>query len=438
MRRFRPTGLMGDHDFLKLWSAQTVSVFGSQISQLAIPLLAIVLLGAQPLEVGLLTALGYLPFLLVGLPAGVWVDRRRRRPILVAADIGRAALLATIPIAHLLGALTMLHLYIVTFAAGILTVFFDVSYQSYLPSLVRKEQLMEGNSRLEVSRSASEVAGPGLAGVLVQLLTGPIAIALDALSFLVSGLFLVVIGRREDPPSVEQSGSMLAEIREGLAFVLGDPILRRIAASSALANLFSSVAGSVILIFAVRDLGLTPVVIGVVIAVGNVGALVGALVTSRIQRALGVGPTIIAAGIVFAGGYLLMPLATVVAPILFATLALFGATLGAMVYSITQLTLRQSMAPARIAGRMNATMRTISWGALPIGMIAGGAIGQFLGLVPAIWIGAFGLLLAIAPILFGPVRHVRSFPSPIAPVEPHDVERGAAAAAGVLTSWKSG
>ncbi len=407
----RRPNLIRHPDFVKLWVAESISMAGSQISQLAIPLLAIVLLYASAFEVGLLTAVGFLPFLLFGLPAGVWVDRLRRRPILIAADVGRALLLATIPLAWLLGSISLPQLYLVTFLAGILTVFFDVGYQSYLPSLVHSSQLMEGNGKLEMSRASAQVAGPGLAGALVQLAGAPLAIAIDALSFVASGLFLVAIRRPEAQPGVDRPRtSMLVDIREGLRFVLGHPLLRPITAATAIANLFSAIASSVMLIFAVRELLLDPVLIGAIIAVGSSGGVVGALIATRVQRRIGVGRTMILCEAGFAAGYLLLPVASVAAPVFLATLGLFLATLGSIVFSIVGLTLRQRMAPTRMQGRTNATVRTINWGVLPIGFFVGGVLGTIIGIVPTLIVGALGLLLATLPILFSPVRTLREMP----------------------------
>ncbi len=407
-------GLIRQPDFVKLWVAESISMAGSQISQLAIPLLAIVLLGASTFEVGLLTAVGFLPFLLFGLPAGVWIDRLRRRPILIAADVGRAALLATIPLAWLLGSVSLPHLYLVTFLAGVLTVFFDVGYQSYLPSLVDRDQLMEGNGKLEMSRASAQVAGPGLAGGLVQIAGAPMAIAIDAVSFLVSGLFLVAIRRPEPLPGGDRlRTSMLDDIREGLRFVLGHPLLRPITAATAIANLFSAIASSVLLIFAVRELQLDAVLIGLIIAGGSSGGVLGALVATRVQRRIGVGMTLLLCEAGFAAGYLLVPVASVAAPVVFTTVGLFLATMGSIVFSIVGLTLRQRMATTRMQGRTNATVRTINWGVLPIGFFVGGVLGTVIGIVPTLMVGGLGLLLATLPILFSPVRSLREMPQPV-------------------------
>ena len=403
--------LIRHSDFVKLWVAESISVFGSQISQLAIPLLAIVLLDASAFEVGSLTAVGFLPFLLVGLPAGVWVDRLRRRPIMIAADVGRAVLLGSIPAAWLLGSVSLAQLYAVTFVAGILTVLFDVGYQSYLPSLVHRDQLMEGNGKLEMSRASAQVAGPGLAGALVQLAGAPLAIAVDAFSFLVSGLSLVAIRRPEPLPGGDRPRtSMLVDIREGLRFVLGHPLLRPITAATAIANLFSAIASSVMLIFAVRELRLDPVLIGLIMAMGSSGGIVGALIATRVQRRVGVGTTFILCEAGFAAGYLLVPVSAVAAPIVFTSVGLFLATMGSTVFSIVGLTLRQRLATTRMQGRTNATVRTINWGVLPIGFFLGGVLGTLIGIVPTLIVGALGLLLAALPVLFSPLRSLREMP----------------------------
>ena len=230
----------------ELWTAQTVSQFGSQVSGLAIPLVAIVLLHATPFEVALLGVVEFLPFVLISLPAGVWVDRMRRRPILIVGDAGRAFVLATIPVAYVAGVLTIYQLYAVGFVTGVLTVFFDVAYQSYLPALVDRDQLVEGNAKLEISRSAAQLAGPGVAGVLIGLLSAPIAVVADALSFVGSAAFVLLIQRHEPAPEAHRSADgeaigMRRQVAEGLRYVLANQNLRHIAASTGIGNLFNNV-----------------------------------------------------------------------------------------------------------------------------------------------------------------------------------------------------
>jgi len=412
--RLWPQGGLWRHpDFLRLWSAETISQVGTQVSNLALPLVAIVTLDATAFEVAALGTVVFLPWLLFSLPAGVWVDRLRRRPILVVADLGRGVLLASVPVAWALDALTLWQLYAVGFGTGVLTVFFDVAYQSYLPALVDRDRLVEGNSKLEVSRSAAQIAGPGLGGALVAAVTAPAAIFLDAVSFLASALFLGRIRRRET--RIEHDGSrrsMRAELGEGLRFVLGQPLLRAMAASTALFNFFNCVLGSVVLVYLVRGLDLSPAVIGVVLMAGNVGFLVGALLASRFSRWLGLGPAIVlgsACGIAI----LLIPLAPASRPIPFLLAAELVATFGVAIYNILALSLRQSIAPPRIHGRMNAVMRFVVWGVIPLGTLLGGTLASTFDLKTAIWIGAIGNAFAFAPLVLSPVRWLRETPEPL-------------------------
>src|SRR5919199_2128290 len=279
MRGLAPGGLWRHPDFVKLWSGQTISRFGSEISQLAIPLTAALVLGASPAQMGLLGAFEFAPFLLLSLFAGVWVDRVHRRPVLIVADVGRAILLGSIPAAALAGVLRIEQLYVVGLLTGVLTVFFDVAYQAYLAVLVKREHLVEGNSKLEVSRSVAQIAGPGVAGALVQLVTAPIAVVVDAISFVASVIFLLLIGAPEPAP-VRQAGtdgSVWSELREGLAVVIGNPLLRSIAGCTATSNLFGNAMQAIYVLYVTRELGLQPAVIGLIYAIRGPGALGGAV-----------------------------------------------------------------------------------------------------------------------------------------------------------------
>jgi MFS family permease len=406
-------------DFLKLWTAETISVFGSQISALAVPLVAVLILNASAFEVALLGAIEMLPFILFTLPAGAWVDRLRRRPILIAGDLGRAVALATIPAAYAVDALTIWQLYVVGFVVGTLTVFFDVANQSYLPSVVDRDQLVDGNAKLQISQSAAQIAGPGIAGYLVGIFKAPFAILLDSLSFVISAGFVFLI-RRPEPPiqrhadeTGETRASIVTEIREGLRFVLGHRSLRAISAGTATSNLFGNIAFAIYLVYVVRVLGLTPEVIGLVFAIGNVGALVGAVLASRAARWFGLGPTII--GSLFLGGFspLLIALAPAAAPIPMLVGAGVIGGISQMVYNINQVSYRQAICPPRMQGRMNATVRFLVWGTMPVGSIIGGILGSTIGLHETIWIGAIlSLVPAIFPFL-SPVRNLREMPAAV-------------------------
>ncbi|HEU0304650.1 MAG TPA: MFS transporter [Gaiellaceae bacterium] len=407
MRSLWPHGGLWRHpDFLKLWSAQTISQFGTQISALAIPLAAILVLNASAFEVALLGTVEFLPFLLFALPAGVWVDRLRRRPILVVTDLGRAVALASIPLVYAFDALTMLQLYVVGFVVGTMTVFFDVAYQSYLPSLVSREQLVDGNSKLEVSRSAAQLGGPGIAGVLVSALTAPVAILADAISFVASAAFVFRIRLQEPEPEAAEQPSMRRELMEGLRYLLGHRFWRPIAATVALSNFFGSLGFSIFLVYAVRELGMSPEAIGIVFAVGNIGWLLGALAATRIQNALGIGKTIVASTLLFAPAMMLVPLApaSFPYPLLIAGLAALG--FAAVVFNVTGISFMQAVVPDRMLGRLNATRRFIVWGVIPLGTFIGGVLASRIGLSETLWIGAIGSALACLPVLFSPVRSI--------------------------------
>ena len=401
-------------DFLKLWTGESISLIGSQITFLALPLTAVTVLNATPFEMGVLGAVEFAPFLLLSLVAGVWADRLPRRPILITANLGRAILLATIPVLAFNDSLTMNALYGIAFGVGVLTVFFDVAYQSYLPVLVTREQLVEGNSKLEGSRSVAEIAGPAMAGGLVQAFTAPIAIAVDAVSFLISAFFLGLIRQKEEARhSSEKWKPIWGEIREGLDVVFRNPILRSIAGCTATNNFFSNVRFAVLTIYVVRELGIEPGVLGIIFAVGSVGALIGALWGSAIARRWGIGPTLIGAIAIGSLGSLALPAAQ--GPFAFAvamlTLGLFFNSAANPVYNITQISLRQSIVPLRLQGRMNASMRFLVWGTIPLGSLIGGALGEVIGIHSTLLIGAIGGLLTVLWVFFSPVRSLMQTPT---------------------------
>lgn len=425
----KAASVLRNRDFVRLWTAQTISQFGTQVSLLAIPLVAVTLLDASPFEVAMLGTVEFVPFILFSLPAGAWVDRLRRRPILIVGDLGRAVSLASIPLAHLLGGLTIWQLYVVGFVNGTLTVLFDVAYQSYLPSLVDRAQLVEGNGKLETSRTVAQTAGPAIGGGLIGVLTAPIAVVIDATSFAASALFVFLIRREEPTPDrhVDEHGrvrgGLRGEVADGLRYVLGNPYLRGIAASTAIANLFGGIAFATYIVYVVRDLGLSAAEIGVIFGLGNIGAIVGAVTANRFARRVGLGPAIVLAMLASGPGLLLMAAAPKAfpAPFLIASGLLFG--LSVVVYNINQLSFRQAITPTSMQGRMNATMRFIVWGTIPVGQVLGGVIGTSLGVHEAIWIGAAGSFLAVIPLLLSPVRTLREMPAPVDDEAPAAAER---------------
>ena len=415
MRRFLPGGLWRHRDFRKLWAAETISVFGSQFTGLALPLVAVILLDASPFAVSALVVLETLPFILLTLPAGVWVDRMRRKPILVMADLARAVLLVSLPIAYFLDALTLGHVYAIGFLVGICTVFFDVAYQSYLPSLVDRSELVEGNSKLEISRSTSQLSGPGAAGGIVSALSAPVAILLDAISYFVSALFLFAIRKPESVPDRKEGvvrPSMLADAREGLSFVIRNPYLRAISICTGTSNFFYSMGGALIVVYAVRELEMSPAALGLAFSIGNAGPLLAALATNRISGRLGIGPTILWSSVLFSASLLFYPLASKEFPVPFLVAAGVVGGFAAVAYNITQLSFRQAICPERMQGRMNAAIRFMVWGTLPLGALLGGALGTWIGLRPALWVAAIGALATFLPILFSRVPTLREAPEP--------------------------
>jgi MFS family permease len=428
----RPTGGLWNHaDFRKLWAGQTISEFGSQISALAIPWLAAVGLHASPLQFSLIGVLGFMPFILFALPAGVWVDRLRRRPILIVGDAGRAALLAYVPVAWALGFLDIWQLLVLQFAIGIFTVFFDVAYQSYLPSLVARDQIVEGNSKLQTTVSAANIAGPGVAGALIAALTAPYAVAFDAVSFLVSTAFMLPIRARETVPERaegEPKPKMLPELKEGVRYVVHHRYLKWIAMCTGSSNFFGQIAFAIVVLYMARTLHISSFWAGVVFAGFGIGSIVGALTTTRFQKAVGVGRAIWMPSIVFSFATFCFPLS----PTSFPVPLLFGGTLlfgwAGMTYNITQVSLRQAITPQRIQGRMNATMRWIVWGTIPLGNLAGGAIATAYGIRTALWVGAIGGAFAFLPVRLSSVSTIVEMPEPVAEVLPMEAD----AAGGVV------
>lgn len=400
--------------FLWLWGATGVSVLGAQVTQLALPVLAVILLGATEWQMGVLNAAGTAAFLLVGLPAGAWIDRWMKRRVMIAADVVRAVILAAVPLLWFADALQFWHLYVVAAIIGVATVFFDVSYQSYLPVLVESEQVGQANSTLEGTAQVARIGGPGLGGALLTVLSAPVLLIANALSYLVSAVLLWRIRDPEVPADVALRRPLHQEIAEGVRFVWNQPLIRSIVGTTAGANLFYALAFTLFPLYVLRDLDLGPVGFGIMMSFGAAGGLLGALATPRLARWIGEGTIITVSAIVGAASFALLPLAALLpagGALVLLVFAEFVLSFTVLVYNISQVTLRQRLCPPRLLGRMNASIRFVVWGILPLASLASGALGVAVGIVPTLWIAFAGSLLAAGFVAFSPLTGMRKLPT---------------------------
>jgi len=369
---------------------------------------AILVLGATPIQLGVLNIMGLLPAFLIGLLAGAWVDRLRRRPLLIGADLGRALALATIPLAAVLGLLHIGQVYLVALVVSMLTIFFDVAYQSYLPGLVGKESLMEGNSKLSASAAVAEFGGFSIGGWLVQIFTAPFAILIDAVSFVVSAISVWLIRAREPILTPQEHPNMRREIADGLKTVIHQPLLRASAVAVLLRGLAGGIYGALVVLYMSRGLGFNPGVLGMIWAVGGISSFLGAAFAPRISRRLGSGPAMVLGMGVFGVASLFIPLAS--GATLLSAAFLIAAQLGDgfyILYEINLVSLRQSITAEHMLGRVNATMQFINLGAILAGSLLGGLLGQVLGVRPVLFIGASGTLLAAVALALSPIRSLK-------------------------------
>jgi Na+/melibiose symporter-like transporter len=400
-------------EFKKLWAALSISLMGSQITLLALPVFAALTLRVSAFQMGVLAAAGQVPFLLCSLPAGILVDRLPRRPILVTADLGSALLLLTVPLAVPFGGPGFAQLCMVAFGVGTFQVISEVAHYSYVPTVVSRQQLTQSNSRLQVSYSAAEAAGPGMAGVLIQALTGPVAVLADAASFIASAILLRSIRRREQRPEAAPRVSLRRSLTDGLQMLFGHHLLRPIIISGAAVALFENSILAIYVLYATRRLGLNPLTIGVIFAAGGAGAIPGAMLARWAGNRFGIGPAIIGGLLLAALAGLLVPLAAGPAAIVIALLAASKA-LGALTYTVAnihQWSLRQAVTPDALAGRVTAGQRFIVYGIGSVGALLGGALGAAFGLRPALFICATGAVLAPLYALFSPLRHLHQQPA---------------------------
>lgn len=384
-------------DFRLLLLGQTTSQLGTQVSGVAIPLLAVLTLGASPLQLGMVTASGTLAFAVIGLPAGAWVDRWRRRRILVASDVSRTVLLLTIPVAAALGILTLTQLIAVCLLAGVARVFFDVGYQSYLPAVTGHDRLLHANSAMETVRASGQVVGPGLGGWLVTAIGAANVVLLQAVTFAVSAASLLAI-RAGEPQTAVPPGRLRTRMAEGLRLVAGTPLLRATAITSAAGNLAFAIASAVGIVFMVRGLHLSPTGVGLVIAVGSVTVMAGAALTPSLARAVG-SARIVWVSLAVSGPIgLLAPLARPGWPVVLLVVGNAVGELGQIVYAITNVTVRQRLCPAHMLGRVNATMRFLIMGMFPLGALIGGVLGELIGVRATLWVSGGIIVLSTLPV----------------------------------------
>ncbi len=407
-------GIWSNRDFVKLWLGQTVSRFGTHITDAAIAATAALIMRATPAQMGVLGAVEGVAVLMFGLIAGAWVDRLRRRPILMATDIGRALTLATIPLAWMMNALTMGHLWVAAGLVGVMTVFYNVADRAALPALVSRAHLVEANSKLSASESVAEIGGQALGGTLVQLISAPLTIFVDTLSYLFSALCIGLIRKPEPAPRPsEERQHLRLEIMDGLRTVAHQPTLRVLAGSSAVTSFFGSFIGALCWIYLIRELKMTPAFVGLWVGVGGIGSLIGALLASRITRRFGLGPSLVGASLYAALVSVYLPL--IDGPrLMVAVVLLLGQLINDVAWPIHQInamTLRQTAVPDHLLGRANAGMDMLQQAASPLGALMGGVLGSLIGMRGTLWIAWMGIMSAALWLYFSPVRSLRHPPS---------------------------
>jgi MFS family permease len=416
--RFVPP-LLRETQFRRFWLGETISVFGDQVTQLALPIVAVLILHAEPTQMGLLTAVGLLPHLLFSLPAGVWLDRvRNRRRLMILCDFGRAFAIAAIPLAFVLGVRRLELLFVIAFVVGSLSVIFDIAWNTLFVSVARREQYVEATALLNGSRSLSTVAGPAIGGLLIQLFTAPVALLADAASFLGSVFFLRRITAPE-PPVEHEPGTIRQQLASGLEFILRDPIMRPTVLSVATLNLFNFCFQGLFILYATSPqfLGIEPGILGVALGLGAVGGVLGALTATRIGRLIGVGPAYVVGLILFPASVFLIPLAAgmpeaVILAFLF--LSEFGQGFGVMILDINAGAMLQARTPDRIRGRAMGAFRFINMGIRPIGATLGGILGGILGVQETLFLVIGAQLLGLLWLIGSPVLRLRDMPEPAA------------------------
>jgi MFS family permease len=404
--------LLRQAPFRNFWLGQTISVFGDQITLLAVPIVAVLVLHADPAQMGLLTAVGLLPHLLFSLPAGIWLDRvHNRRRLMIVADIARAAVIATIPLAFYLGWLSIEQLFVVTFLAGTLAVAFDISWNTIFVAVARRDEYVQANSLLNGSRSLAYVAGPSVGGALIQFLGAAYAVLADAVSFLASAVFLARV-RAIEPPVEPQVDGLRRQLATGLAFILGDRIMRPTVMSVATLNFFNFGFQALFILYVTTYLGVSPGPLGLALGAGALGGVSGALLAGRLGRRIGLGRAYALGLVLFPAALILVPLVTGPLPVVLAMLFVmeFFAGLGVMILDINAGAFIQARTPDRIRGRVSGAFRFINYGIRPIGALMGGALGEIIGVRETLFVVTIASLSGVAWLLFSPVLAMRDLP----------------------------
>lgn len=413
VRAWRPAGLWRHHDFMRLWTAAGISAAGTQVTLLALPLTAILVLHASAFEVAALATAATIPNLALGIAAGIWLDRVPRRPVMVAADFGRAGVLASVPIAYVFGVLGLPQLYLVALIGGSLNVLFEIASGAYLPSVVPRPQLVEANAKLQAAIVAAQAAGPSIGGGLVTLLSAPIAIVVDAASFLISGTLIGSAAGRGAVSREPRMTSLRTELLQAARYLVSDPYLRPLLVGHALANLALGLLWAIVIVYAVRVLGLMPDTLGVILSLGQVGGVIGAAFARRIAERIGVGRVVVASFFLFGPATLLMATATEQTAIMFVTVGWTLESLARSLYGVSATSVRQALVPDQLQGRVIGLTTTAGTGAFPLGALLGGAIAEAFGLRETMFFAASVAVLPFIAVAASPIRTLRD-PSTVA------------------------
>ena len=412
VRRFVPP-LLREEQFRRFWIGQTISVFGDQVTQLALPIVAVLILGADPTQMGLLTAIGLLPHLLFSLPAGVWLDRvHRRRRLMILADIGRAIGIAAIPVLYLSGGLSLTAVFVVAFLVGTLAVVFDISWNTIFVAIAKREQFVEATALLNGSRSLASVAGPAISGILIQLFKAPLALVADALSFLGSAFFLSRVSAPE-PPIEHEPGTIRQQLTSGLSFVFRDSIMRPTILAAATLNLFNFCFQGLFILYATTYLHVEPGILGLALGAGAIGGVIGAVIASRVGRVLGIGRAYVLGLILFPGSVFLIPFAQGLPELVilaFLFLSEFGQGIGVMILDINAGAMIQARTPDRLRGRAGGAFRFINMGIRPIGATIGGVLGGMLGVQETLFIVIAAQLTGVLWLFGSPIIRLQGMP----------------------------